>query len=90
MAEGGIVVDHHSSDFFPERFFDLVVVLQTDNSHLYDRLHKRGYAEAKIRENIECEIMQVRAPAQRCLAVGMLRACTVECARVRAKQYFVV
>jgi len=52
-------VDYHSSDLFPERWFDLVVVLQTDNSVLYQRLEARGYNERKIQENVECEIMQV-------------------------------
>jgi len=59
MVEGGLVVDHHSCDFFPKRWFDLVVVLQTDNTLLYDRLAKRGYSAKKIAENVECEIMHV-------------------------------
>lgn len=59
MAEGGKIVDFHSSDFFPERFFDLVLVLRTDTSLLFDRLVERGYSEKKRSENIECEIMQV-------------------------------
>ncbi len=41
MAQGGVVLDHHSCDFFPERWFDLIVVLRTDNSVLYPRLEKR-------------------------------------------------
>jgi adenylate kinase len=41
MEEGGILVDYHGCDFFPERWFDLVVVLQTDNSILHDRLSNR-------------------------------------------------
>ena len=41
MAEGGMVVDHHGCDFFPERWFDLVIVLQTDNTLLYERLERR-------------------------------------------------
>jgi adenylate kinase len=41
MARGGNIVDYHSCDFFPERWFDLVIVLQTDNTILYDRLEKR-------------------------------------------------
>ncbi|KAI8800735.1 AAA domain-containing protein [Cladochytrium replicatum] len=59
MQEGGKVVDHHGCDFFPERWFDLVVVLRADNTVLYERLEKRGYTTKKISENIECEIMQV-------------------------------
>lgn len=53
---GGCVVDYHGCDFFPERWFDIVVVLRCDNTILYDRLAARGYDGKKIRENIECEI----------------------------------
>ncbi|KAJ1979546.1 factor activating pos9 [Dimargaris xerosporica] len=59
MEPGGQIVDFHSCDLFPERWFDLVVVLQTDNSVLFQRLQKRGYNQKKVEENIECEIMQV-------------------------------
>lgn len=59
MTAGGNIVDHHSCDFFPERWFDAVVVLQTDNSILFQRLEGRGYSEKKINENIECEIFMV-------------------------------
>lgn len=59
MVLGGIILDHHGCDLFPERWLDLVVVLQTDNTILYERLEKRGYSDAKIKENVECEIMQV-------------------------------
>ncbi|KAF7154344.1 hypothetical protein RHSIM_Rhsim01G0220200 [Rhododendron simsii] len=59
MEEGGNIVDYHGCDFFPERWFDHVVVLQTENSVLYDRLSKRGYTGAKLTNNIECEIFQV-------------------------------
>jgi len=57
--QGWKIVDYHSSELFPERWFDLVVVLQTDNAVLYQRLEARGYNERKIQENVECEIMQV-------------------------------
>jgi adenylate kinase len=56
MGEGGKIIDYHSSDFFPERWFDAVFVLRTDNSTLYQRLQQRGYGERKITNNIECEI----------------------------------
>ena len=41
MGERGNVVEYHGCDFFPERWFQLVVVLRTDNTLLYDRLHSR-------------------------------------------------
>ena len=58
MNPGGILIEHHSCDFFPERWFDLIFVLQADNTILYDRLEKRGYHQKKITENVECEIFQ--------------------------------
>lgn len=59
MEEGGNIVDYHGCDFFPERWFDRAVVLQTENSVLYDRLTKRGYTGQKLSNNVECEIFQV-------------------------------
>ncbi|CAL8468544.1 g8084 [Coccomyxa elongata] len=59
MNRGGNIVDYHGCDFFPERWFDLVIVLQTDNTVLYERLEKRGYPQKKLSENVECEIMHV-------------------------------
>jgi hypothetical protein len=38
------VVDYHSCDFFPERFFDLVLVMRVDNTTLFDRLTARSVA----------------------------------------------
>jgi adenylate kinase len=58
MAAGGVIVDHHATDFFPERFFDIVFVLRTDNTKLHDRLTARGYKGKKLEENLECEIFQ--------------------------------
>lgn len=59
MEEGGNIVDFHSVELFPERWFELVLVLRTENAILYDRLSDRGYNEKKRSENMECEIMQV-------------------------------
>jgi len=61
LTAGGVVLDYHSCDFFPERWFDLVLVLTTDNATLYSRLAARGYTPAKITANVECEIMRVCA-----------------------------
>ncbi|EKX38532.1 hypothetical protein GUITHDRAFT_43249, partial [Guillardia theta CCMP2712] len=55
---GGCLIEHHSSNWFPERFFDLVVVLTCENGMLYKRLKARDYEEKKITENVDCEIMQ--------------------------------
>jgi broad-specificity NMP kinase len=59
IQKGGLVIDHHGSDFFPLRYFELVIVLTCDNTILYDRLTGRGYSQKKVQENVECEIMRV-------------------------------
>lgn len=41
VKDGGKVVDFHTCDIFPERWFDLVLVLRTDTANLYDRMVKR-------------------------------------------------
>lgn len=41
MQNGGNIVDFHTVDFFPERWFDLVVVLRTENNILHPRLVSR-------------------------------------------------
>ncbi|CAL1288932.1 unnamed protein product [Larinioides sclopetarius] len=58
IQEGGKIVDYHGCDFFPENWFDIVFVLTTDNTVLYDRLVKRGYSGKKLENNIQCEIFQ--------------------------------
>ena len=57
--EGGRIVDYHSCELFPQRWFDLVLVLRADTHVLYDRLTLRGYNARKRDENMECEIMGV-------------------------------
>lgn len=58
MANGGKIVDYHGCEFFPERWFDVVFVMRTDITILYDRLSERGYAGKKLTGNVECEIFQ--------------------------------
>ena len=41
MSAGGVVLDFHTCDFFPERWFQLVVVLRASNDVLYPRLERR-------------------------------------------------
>ena len=59
VKEGGLIIDWHACDLFPESWIDLVVVLRTDSTQLYDRLKARDYAEAKLQENLDAEIMEV-------------------------------
>ncbi len=56
---GNLVADYHACELFPERWYDLVIVLRADTHVLYDRLKQRGYNEHKISQNVQCEIMQV-------------------------------
>ncbi|KDR85137.1 hypothetical protein GALMADRAFT_233781 [Galerina marginata CBS 339.88] len=56
---GGLILDWHTCEIFPERWADLVVVLRCDHSKLWERLEKRAYPLKKIQENNEAEIMQV-------------------------------
>lgn len=55
----GVICDYHACELFPERWFDLILVLRTTTEVLFDRLAKRGYSEKKRSSNMECEIMQV-------------------------------
>jgi broad-specificity NMP kinase len=41
MEVGGAVVEYHGAELFPERWFDLVLVLRSDNGVLYERLESR-------------------------------------------------
>ncbi|EDQ85728.1 uncharacterized protein MONBRDRAFT_38741 [Monosiga brevicollis MX1] len=59
IMQGGFIVDYHGCDFFPERFFDLVLILRAENNILWERLEARGYPQTKVQENVEAEIMQV-------------------------------
>ncbi|KAA1479344.1 P-loop containing nucleoside triphosphate hydrolase protein [Dentipellis sp. KUC8613] len=58
-AEGGLILDWHTCEAFPERWADLVVVLRCDHTLLWERLEKRNYPLKKIQENNEAEIMDV-------------------------------
>ena len=58
-AGKGIVADYHVCEIFPERWFDLVLVLRASTEVLFDRLTQRGYPEKKRAANMDSEIMQV-------------------------------
>ena len=58
LGAGGCVVEYHACELFPERWFDLVLVLRASTETLFDRLKERNYADEKLQENLQCEIMQ--------------------------------
>lgn len=59
MTQGGVILDHHSCDWFPQRWIHLLVVLTCSTETLYDRLDARGYSQAKLAHNVQAEIMGV-------------------------------
>ncbi|KTW28240.1 nucleoside-triphosphatase [Pneumocystis jirovecii RU7] len=59
IQQGGVVVDWHTCNVFPVHWVDLVVVLRTQHTLLWDRLVERKYTLRKIQENNEAEIMQI-------------------------------
>jgi len=59
MEAGGVILEYHAAELFPERWFDLVLVTRSDNGMLHDRLTSRGYSGKKLDDNIEAEIMQL-------------------------------
>lgn len=59
MANGSILLDHHSCNWYPERWIQMVVCLTASTEELYDRLEQRGYSSQKLNENMQAEIMQV-------------------------------
>ncbi|KAL1302572.1 hypothetical protein AAFC00_002953 [Neodothiora populina] len=59
LEAGGQIIDWHACDLFPESLIDLVVVVRCDSTILYDRLKSRGYADNKVEENMDAEIMEV-------------------------------
>jgi adenylate kinase len=65
MAAGGVVLEHHTVDFFPERWFGRVLVLRCETDVLFDRLTARGYGARKVEENVCAEIMCVVAEEAR-------------------------
>ncbi|RYG48424.1 hypothetical protein EON67_07635 [archaeon] len=76
MSAGGNVVDFHTVDIFPERWFELVLVLRTDNTILFDRLSARYVA------GLRCCPACTQHPPCACTAMRVPCAmCYVPCAR---------
>ena len=57
-ASGNCIIDTHDVCLVPDNV-DLIVVLRTDHTLLWDRLKQRSYSDRKIQENNDAEIMNV-------------------------------
>jgi adenylate kinase len=58
MADGGMVIDSHLSHHVPPSIVDACIVTVCELKVLDRRLRKKGYAEAKVNENVQAEIFE--------------------------------
>jgi adenylate kinase len=58
-AKRPIIIDSHLSHFLPKEYIDLCIITKCSPKTLNKRLLKRGYHDAKIRENLDSEIFEV-------------------------------
>jgi len=56
-SEGTVIVEGHYGEVVPSESVRVAVVLRTDPLKLRDRLRSRGYPEAKVKENVEAELL---------------------------------
>lgn len=54
-----LVIDSHMSHFVGKDKASICIVTKCDLKELKRRMEARGYPEDKIKDNLECEIMQV-------------------------------
>jgi adenylate kinase len=52
------VIDSHMSHFLPAKYVALCIVCTCNLKELKRRLEKKGYSQAKVRENLDCEIFE--------------------------------
>jgi adenylate kinase len=58
-AKRPIIIDSHMSHYLPKEYVDLCIITKCSPKTLNQRLSKRGYHDAKIRENLDSEIFEV-------------------------------
>ncbi len=59
QAKKPLVIDSHLAHYLPKKYVKLCVVTKCSLTELQKRLKKRGYSQAKIRENLDAEIFDV-------------------------------
>ncbi|MBI2144050.1 AAA family ATPase [Candidatus Woesearchaeota archaeon] len=60
-GQKGIIFDSHLSHYLPSRHADLCLVTTCSLKKLRQRLLRKGYAAAKVRENLDAEIFDTCA-----------------------------
>src|SRR3989338_2254200 len=55
-AKKGIIFDSHMSHYLPSKYSDLCIVTSCSLKILEQRLRRKGYGQAKVRENLDAEI----------------------------------
>lgn len=59
LKESGemVIVEGHYGELVPPEFVKVAIVLRTNPLSLTERLKGRGYPEAKVKENVEAELL---------------------------------
>lgn len=52
----GVIFDSHMSHYLPSKYSDLCIVTSCSLKTLQQRLIRKGYSQAKVRENLDAEI----------------------------------
>jgi adenylate kinase len=52
-----LIIEGHFADIIPDEIIDYAFILRCDPDELSKRLNERGYKKAKIRENLQSEIL---------------------------------
>lgn len=55
-VQKGIIFDSHMSHYMPSKYADLCIVTSCSLRALQQRLRRKGYSPAKVRENLDAEI----------------------------------
>jgi adenylate kinase len=55
----GLIIDSHLSHYVSPTEVDLCIVTKCELKELRFRLERRGYAEKKVKENMDCEVFDI-------------------------------
>ncbi len=58
-AKKGVIFDSHLSHYLAPKYADLCIVTCCSLKTLEQRLQRKGYATAKVRENLDAEIFEI-------------------------------